>query len=156
MILVALAVALPLMLAGPDALAAKKKKKKPKPYKSQEVTIMVAHPVAWGYTGAVNSLTAKEFEATCATPRSNGVDAYIFEVPKAYRTITAMASAIGHGATVTYDLDMYLYNKDCQPTFALNAEGTDEVGMIPPGTAWILVHNYVGDPGLKAHLELKA
>ena len=151
--LIALMVALPLLVSGHAAMAAKKA---PKPYKSEEVTLAVPHPVVYGNTGSVNAITAKEFEASCSTPSSNGLDAYIFEVPKDYQKIDAEIAAIGSSSgPAGWDLDIYLYDAECVTTFALNAEGTDESGVIPKGTAWILIHNYVGDPGITAHIELK-
>ncbi|MEA2447343.1 MAG: extracellular elastinolytic metalloproteinase [Actinomycetota bacterium] len=151
--LIALAIALPLLLAGPAAVAGKKA---PKPYKSEEVTIAVPHPVLYGQSGAVNTITAKEFEQSCAIPSSNGLDAYVFEVPKEYKNVQAQISAIGTAATPAgYDLDIYLYDASCKTTFAINAEGTDESGIVPKGTAFILIHNYVGEPGLSAHIELE-
>jgi hypothetical protein len=133
-----------------------KKKPKVKPYKSEEVSVGLAHPVFFGQTGAVNTITAKEFENTCAVPSSNGVDAYVFEVPAPYQTITATVAAIGSGAQTPagYDLDIYMYDKDCKVTTAANAEGTDENGIMPAGTAWLLVQNYLGEPQTSFHIEL--
>jgi hypothetical protein len=130
--------------------------KKPKPYKSEEVTLAVAHPVAYSSTGSVNAVTAKEFEAQCGTPASNGLDGYVFEVPKAYqnRVATVYATAVG-SSTGQYDLDMYVYDKDCVNTLQINTAGTDEVGVFGAGTHWIFLHNYVGEPGLKAFIEIK-
>ena len=148
-----LMVVLPLLIGSQAASAAKKG---PKPFKSEEVTIAVPHPVVYGNTGSVNSITAKEFEGSCSTPSSNGLDAYVFEVPKDYQNVQAEISAIGSSSgPAGWDLDIYLYDANCVTTFALNAEGTDESGVIPKGTAWILIHNYLGDPGLSAHIELK-
>jgi hypothetical protein len=129
--------------------------KKPKPYKSEEVTLAVPHPVAYSASGGVQSITAKELEATCATPSSNGLDGYAFEVPKDYQKRIAGVEAIGEKGAL-YDLDIYLYDTDCKQTLAFNAEGTDEFGTIPAGTGWIFIHNYVGQPGVTAHIELKA
>jgi hypothetical protein len=151
--LIALALSLPLLFVGSNALAGKKA---PKPYKSEEVTIAVAHPVFYGQSGAVNTVTAKEFENSCAAPASNGLDAYVFEVPKDYQGMPAEISAIGASAgPAGYDLDIYLYDAACKTTLAINAAGTDETGVMPKGTAWILIQNYLGDPGLSAHIELK-
>jgi hypothetical protein len=131
--------------------------KKPKPYKSEEVTLAIAHPVVHSSTGSVNAVTAKEFEAQCGTPASNGLDGYVFEVPKAYQNRVASITATAVGSpTGTYDLDMYVYDKDCVNTLAINTAGTDESGMFGPGTAWIFLHNYLGEPGLKAFIEIKA
>ena len=140
-----------LLVAAVPALAGKK----PKPYKSEDVTLAAPHPVVYGNTGSVNSVTAKEFESSCATPSSNGLDAYVFEVPKEYQTIQASISAKGTASSPAgYDLDIYMYDKNCAVKFASNAEGTDETGVMPAGIAWVLIHNYVGEPGLTAHIEI--
>jgi hypothetical protein len=132
-----------------------KRKPKVKPYKSEEVTIALSHPVFYGQTGAVNTATAKDFENSCAIPASNGVDAYVFEVPAEYQSISATVKAIGTAATPAgYDLDIYMYDKDCKVKLAANAEGTDEYGVMPPGIAYVLVQNYLGEPNVSFHIEL--
>src|SRR4051812_4325275 len=120
---------------------------------------MVAHPLEYGNTGSINSITAKEFEQSCALPSSNGLDGYVFQVPKQFAKVDAQIDAIGPGAgtgAAGYDLDIYLYNSDCQPTLAFNSTGTDETGLLPKGTPWVFVHNYLGDPNTTFHIEIKA
>jgi hypothetical protein len=142
-----------LAVMSPAASAAKK----PKPYKSEDVQIAVAHPILWGNTGSINSVTAKEFEQTCALPSSNGLDGYIFQVPKEFAKVDAQIDAKGTpGGPAGYDLDIYLYDSNCQPTLAFNTAGTDETGLIPKGTPWVFVHNYLGDPNTTFHIEIKA
>ena len=140
----------------PASAAKKKKAKKPKPYKSEQVTLAVAHPIAYGNTGSVNLLAAKELENTCTTPKSNGTDSYAFQVPAAFAKYTPSVDAIGVSASGVYDLDLYFYDKACKHTTASNATGTDEFGVMPKGTAWVVLHNYAAEPGVKAHLEIKA
>ena len=151
---IALAVVL-LLAAMVQPAVAGKKKPKAKPYKSEEVTIAVAHPLFYDATGSINSVTAKEFESSCASPSSNGVDAYVFEVPAAYQNTTAMVKAVGSAKTpAAYDLDVYMYDKDCAVKGASNTEGTDETGVMPAGISWLLVDNYLGEPGVTFHIEL--
>ena len=57
-----------LLVPGSAALAGKKKKKGPKPWTSEELTIGLAHPVFYGNSGDVLSVTAQEFHQTCAIP----------------------------------------------------------------------------------------
>ena len=151
---IVLGVVLALALVGPAAHAGKPKAK---PYKSEDVSVAVAHPIFFGNTGSINSITAKEFENTCAVPSSNGLDGYVFEVPKQFSKIDAQIDAKGAGpGTAGYDLDIYLYDSTCKPTLAFNSEGTDETGFIPKGTPWVFVHNYLGDPNTTFHIEIKA
>lgn len=147
-----------LAATGP-ASAAKKKSKGPKPYKSEPATIAVGHVAFYNTTGAVLAVTAQEFLATCSIPQSNGLDAYVFEVPEEYRTIEASILAVGDSAPAAgYDLDMYLYDESCAEVGAFAAIGTDEQGVMPKGTMYVLLHNYppnyVGD-ALTAHYELE-
>ena len=152
--IVIVGVILALALMSPAADAAKKPKAKP--YKSEDVSLLIAHPIAYGNTGSINSITAKEFENSCAVPSSNGLDGYVFEVPKQFLKMDAQIDAIGAApGTAGYDLDIYLYNADCQPTLAFNSTGTDETGLLPKGTPWIFVHNYLGDPNTTFHIEIK-
>jgi hypothetical protein len=130
--------------------------KKPKPYKSAEGTLAASHPNFYSASGSVTSVTAKDFENSCAVPQSNGVDALVFAVPKAYQKRLASVTAVGTAATPAgYDLDLYTYDKACKNNGYSNAEGVDEYGYLAKGTAWVLVTNYAGEPGVKVHIEIK-
>ncbi len=132
------------------------KSKKPKPYKSQDFTIALSHPNFHSATeGNVVSVTAQEFFASCSIPASNGLDAHVLAVPKAYQKRTAVVSAMGSTVSGVYDLDLYFYDKSCENVGASNTEGTDEIGALPKGTAFIVVTNYAGEPGTSAHVMLK-
>ena len=72
--------------------AVAKKKKGPKPYTSEEATINVGHPVFYANSGTLLSATAQEFLNTCAIPQSNGVDAYVYEIPADYAKLSARRS----------------------------------------------------------------
>jgi hypothetical protein len=140
-----------LLIHGANAVAGKRKKG-PKPYTSNEVTIAISHPVLTA-TGHVVNVTIQEFKNRCALPASQGFDAHIFEVPADYKKIEADAAAIGAGGT--YDLDMFYFDQSCAIIGASQEEGTDEVdGIMPAGTAYIAMHNHLGDPNVAAHIEL--
>lgn len=134
---------------GNPATAAKKKKKKLKPYKSETVTINVGHPVFHGASGGnLASVTAQEFFQSCATPQSNGVDAWVFTVPKAYtKTVAAIEAEATSASPVPIDMDLYFYNKACAQVGFANSEAPGgESGVIPKGTAFVLMHPYTGAP----------
>ena len=138
---------------------AKKKKKGPKPWKSEEVSFLVSHAAFHGASGGnLVSITAQEFFARCAIPTTNGVDAWVFEVPEDYRNITAMVKAVGAGGTPTWDLDLYYYDESCAAKGYNNAVGTDENGAMTSGTAYILLHSYFSYDGggqqVSGHIEL--
>ncbi|MDQ3916807.1 MAG: hypothetical protein M3323_16010 [Actinomycetota bacterium] len=137
---------------GAGALA-KGKKKGPKPYVSPEITIQLGHPAFHSASGTLLTVTAQEFIRRCAIPASNGVDAAVYELPADYRGVTARITAIGSGSYVPHDLDIYLFNDACEEVGFYNAVGTDEVGVLSAETAFVLLHNYTGDP-VKAHFEL--
>lgn len=144
-IILVLVVALVAALAGP-ASAGKKKKKGPKPYSSEVVSLQSAHPVFFGTSGTVVGVTAQEFIRGCAIPSSNGFDAYVWEVPEAYQAIDSTVSAIGSDPAIDYDLDIYVFDADCNVTGAFNSTSIDEVGILTKGTSYILVHNYLTGP----------
>ena len=153
----AVVLVLVLALALPFGHAVGAKKRKPKPYKCEVVSTGVPHPVFYGQSGEINSITAREFAATCAVPASQGVDAWVFEVPAAYKTLASMIKAIGEpGGAAGYDLDLYFFDDSCAVTFVSNNAGTDETGYMPAGTAWIVMHNYLGTPNTQGHIEISA
>ena len=153
--LIAAFLVLGLLVAFSGPAAAKKKKKGPKPYTSEEATINVGHPVFYGQSGTVLSLTAQEFLNSCAIPQSNGLDAYIYEVPADYQNITASIQAFGsEGTQYPYDLDIFLFDENCGQVGVFNSTSTDEGGILTKGTAFVLLYNYTGDP-VTVHYELK-
>lgn len=146
LLILGLVLALCAALVAPAAAA---KKKKPKPYKSEEVTALVGHPVFNGASGSVVAVTAQEFINRCAIPASNGLDGYVFEVPVAYQKIQSSIEAIATGTTDAAqpaDVDIYLFDEGCAITGAFNTEGTDESGVLGAGTKYIFLHNYTGGP----------
>jgi hypothetical protein len=156
-----LTLALAATLAGP-ASAAKKKPKGPKPFKSEEVTIQLGHSVLYGNSGTILSLTAQEFTNSCAIPQTNGIDAYVWEVPAEYRNVDAMLSAFGSGGSAGYDLDFFLFDESCAVTLASQSTNADEMNVMAKGTAYILIYNFGaaespagGSDPVTAHFELK-
>ena len=160
-----LAVLLTLVLAtslAGTATAGKKKAKGPKPYKSEEVTIQFGHTVQYGSSGTVVGVTPQEFINSCAIPASNGLDAYVWEVPDDYKNVDALITAFGAGSAIGYDLDIFLFDEACGITFASQGTTADESTVMAKGTAFILIHNY-GSPSspqgggdtVTAYFELK-
>ena len=144
------------------ASAAKKKPKGPKPYKSEEVTIQFGHTVSYGNSGTLVGVTPQEFLNTCAIPSSNGLDAYVWEVPEDYKNVDAVITAFGGGSTAGYDLDIFLFDEACGVTFASQSTTADETAVMNKGTAYILIHNFGaaaspvgGSDPTTAYFELK-
>jgi len=150
--LIAVAAALAIVVAPSSAFAGKKK---PKPYTSEKVSIAMGHPVFNGASGSVAAVTAAEFLGRCAVPATNGLDAYVFEVPKQYQKLQAELEVTGvAGLPYAYDMDVYLFDSSCTLTSAQNSPGTDQSGFLLKGTAFVLVHNYEPGP-VEAQLTLK-
>lgn len=142
--LIAVTVALAIMIVPATAVAGKKKKG-PAPY-TESASIAMGHPVFSSASGSVVSLTAQEFINTCSVPATNGADAYVFEVPAEYQKIEAQFEVKGTpGLPYAYDIDVYTYDSSCAQNSAQNSAGTDQLGYLFKGTAYLLVHNY--EPG---------
>jgi hypothetical protein len=153
-------IALAASIAGPAT--AGKKKKGPKPYKSEEVTIQIGHSVLYGTAGTLVSITGQEFMNACSLPTTNGIDAYVWEVPEDYKNVDALVSAFGAGGSAGYDLDIFLFDDACGITMASQNTTTDETTVMTKGTAYILVYNFGtsstpvgGSDPVTAHIELK-
>ena len=147
LLILGLVLSLAAALAGPATAA--KKKKGPKPYSSETVTVEFGHPLFNGYSGSLVGVTPQEFLNTCAIPGSNGLDAYVFEVPADYQKIQSSIEASGVGTTdgaLPADIDIYLFDEACAFHGVFNNPGTDESGVLAAGTSFILLHNYTGGP----------
>jgi hypothetical protein len=140
-----LALAVIASIAGPAGAGKKKKSKGPKPYKSEEVTIELGHTIQYGNSETVVGVTGQEFINTCAIPSSNGLDAYVWEVPAAYKKVDALITAFGSGGTAGYDLDIVLFDESCAITLASQSTSPDETTIMAKGTAFILIYNF-GSP----------
>lgn len=120
---------------------------------------MGPHDYAWNY-GTLMSVTAQEFLADCSLPSTtNGVDAYVFETPPAYRKVKSTIQAFGQSSLTGHDLDIYLFDQACELTVSYASLNPDEIGEMPKGTAFILLHNFGINPGggggpVQAHFEI--
>lgn len=147
-------------LAGPAS--AGKKPKGPKPYKSEEVTIQLGHSVLYGTSGTIAGVTAQEFMNSCSIPASNGLDAYVWEVPEDYKNIDSVITSFGAGGAAGYDLDIFLFDDSCAVTLASQGTTPDESTVVAAGTAYILIYNFGtssipvgGSDAVTARFELK-
>lgn len=148
-LVIGLVMALAVSLLGPAALAGKKKKG-PKPYKSDEGMLLLSHTLLIASTGEANNVTLQEFENRCEIPTTNGLDAYVWEVPKDYQKIQSNVAARST-ATQAWDLYFMMYDKNCElklylsPTTSVpNTEDTE--GVMPAGIAYVAIANFLGEP----------
>ncbi len=144
-----------LALFAAPAAAKGKKKKGPKPWSSPEVSILVPHPVLYNTTGELLGVTMQEFLNSCAVPTTNGVDAYVFEVPPEYSGYEATVETVGNlGGVVPPDLDIWIFDDACELQVGYQSAGVDEAGPIFKDTAWIVVTNYTGHANQMLHIDL--
>ena len=134
-ILVALSLGL---LAGALSMPAEAGKKKVKPFKTTG-SIAVGHPA--NYEAGVG-ITRAEFIETCAVPQSQGIDGYVVEIPAKYMRKSAKVSAVGSSETGAYDLDLFFYNASCTEIGRAGDIGTDQTGVMPAGTKFVLVNSW--------------
>ena len=148
------------LLAGLMSPAALAGKKKPKPWKSEPGTIAIPHTMLISSTGETNNVTLKEFENRCAIPASNGLDGYVYEVPKDYQTIQSAIAARGVSGQ-TRSFYIVLYDADCVRKLhftgsdAIPSAEDDTEGIMPPGIAYIGIANFFGHPAATVTVELK-
>ena len=117
-----------------------KKKRKP-------VTFEAAGTLAFGNPSdyiAEGGLTRNEFISNCAVPASQGVDGYVIEVPAKLSAVTSNVQLAGSDLTGQHDLDMYFFNASCDSIGEMSSTAADEVGVMPPGTRYVLVSAFFG------------
>lgn len=106
--------------------------------------------------GGAGDVTKTEFEQDCdLSPRANGVDGWVTRVPASVAddNHSLNVKAVDHIPTPNdppqaraYDLDLYLYDKDCTLLAEDTDTGMDESTTILPNTAYALALNYRGQP----------
>ncbi len=93
---------------------------------------------------AATSITLGDFELNCTyPPDSQGLDAYIFQIPPSLGTGNAIATGTGDG--LAYDLDMFFLDASCTEIGeAFASAAVDETGPVPAGTLYIALANFRG------------
>ena len=89
------------------------------------------------------SVTFNEFALACMTPASQGLDAYIVELPDTAGDGVHNFATKG-GQELARDLDAYFYGAHCAPTGAIASGSADEAGPIPPGSKWAVIVLFAG------------
>ncbi len=126
------------LVAGALSMPAEAKKRKPKPFKTTG-SIAIGHPANYE---ADLGITRGEFTETCAVPQSQGIDGYVIEIPASHMKKSAKVSAVGSSETGAYDLDLFFYNASCTEIGRAGDIGTDQMGVMPPGTKYVLVNSW--------------
>ena len=137
------------VLAGPSAFAGKKKKTRTVTLEESGSMIVPAPSSA-----VLFGITEGEFVNTCAMPASQGVDAWVVELPEDFRLGTALIEVVGADVTGAHDVDVYFYDSGCSlmNDYSLTG-GPNESGSIAPGAAWVVVDLFLG---ANATFDLKA
>ena len=137
---VLVALILGLLVGALSMPADAKKKKKPKPF---VITGSIEVLAAADYDAQVSVVRA-EFEQTCAIPSSQGTDGYVVEIPATHMKKPANVLATGSDMTGTYDIDLYFYSDSCSALGQANETGSDQMGLMPAGTKYVLVNAWDG------------
>jgi hypothetical protein len=124
------------------AAEAKKKKRKPLVTFEAEGSTVLPNPTDLMEVG----VTRAEFEQSCAVPTaSQGLDGYVIELPRKVSRVTTRVSVTGTSPTGVGLYDLFFFDKSC--SFLTQILGSDDFDpLMPRGTAFVLVTNWLGDP----------
>lgn len=89
------------------------------------------------------SVTFNDFASICSTPVTQGLDAYVVELPDAAADGVHQFATKG-GQELARDLDAYFYDAACAPTGSIASGSADEAGPIPPGSKWAVIVLFAG------------
>jgi hypothetical protein len=121
---------------------AKKKPRKPAPVSFEESgSVALGHP--GDLVGEANA-TRTAFLNSCAVPPSQGTDGYVIALPPEVTATNTNVTIAGGDLTGLHDLDMFFYDESCSPVGALSSELSDEFGLMPAGTSYVLVTAFAG------------
>lgn len=120
---------------------AKRKPRKP------PVTFEESGSLALGHPGDIvegTNLTRTAFLQSCAIPPSQGTDGYVIALPPAVTAVTTNVTISGGDLTGLYDLDIHFFDESCASMGSLSSELSDEFGLMPAGTSYVLVTAFSG------------
>lgn len=130
-----------LLLGGAVAPATAKRKPR-KPVRFEESgSLAIGHP---GNDTAGANVTRAAFLESCAIPSTQGTDGYVIALPPEVTATNTNVSISGGDATGMHDLDIHFFDETCAPTGALSSDLSDEFGLMPSGTAYVLVTAWAG------------
>lgn len=153
-LLLALVMCFALIWAAP-VTAKGKKKNQVAEWNSPEVAILAPHPALYSESGSVLGVTPVDFVRSCAVPSTNGVDAYVFEVPEQYAGLPAKATAVGNPAgVIASDIDMFTFDDACALQAEFAGPGTTQEGETDANTRFVVVVNSSGHLNQMLHLTL--
>lgn len=131
------------LLLGAAVAPATAKKKPRKP----SVTFEASGTLALGHPGDVangNNVTRQLFLESCSIPPTQGTDGFVIELTDDFLTrpgnVTITATEVG----VPHDVDISFFDEKCASKGALATDSTDEFGLMPIGTKYVLVTAFMG------------
>lgn len=116
-------------------------------------TIHASHPLTYEVDTGV---TRTDFEDSCDySPRTQGVDGWVQEVPAKHADGTHTLTASGDTAGLDeYDIDLWFYGANCAPVGSSTEVGTDEIAEIPEGTKYVLASAWIADGPLRVRMTV--
>lgn len=99
-------------------------------------------------------ITEGEFRSTCRVPRSQGLDAWVFDLPPQARLGGTPVRVRGRDALGLHELDVAFFSDTCEEVGRLTGTGRDEEGVLPAGgTRFVVVAERMG---VGTEVELRA
>lgn len=138
-----LTVALAACLVSAVFLGSAGAKKKPRP----PVKFTESGSVAVGHTGDVvrgTNVTRQAFLRDCAVPVTQGTDGYVITLPEKITVVRSWMAIEGADLVGVHDLDLSFFDEDCAPTGSLATDAGDEIGLVEPGSKYVLVTAFFG------------
>ena len=136
--------ALGLVLAVAVGIVAAPAQSKPKRVKPRsfeaEGTLLTANPITLRRIG----VTRGDFQRNCAIPPTQGIDGYVIPVPEEFQSSESATYVTGTDAIGQPDLDMYYFDAECAEIGASATGRFSETGVMPAGTAFVLVSAFLG------------
>lgn len=120
--------------------SAKKPKRKPVRFEASG-SLALGHP---GDVAGEANATRAAFLDGCSIPPTQGTDGYVVELPPNVTANAANVTLTGADATGFHDLDMHFYDEACAPNGALASDLSDEFGLMPEGTRYVLITAFTG------------
>ena len=128
-------------VVGVGSAGAKKGGAKPVSFKA-EGSVLVSNPNDVNFLG----VTRWEFEMGCAVPpNSQGLDAYVIEVPQKVSRVESIVYGEVLNATGLDQLDFFFFDEHCTELGYVLAIQKD-MPLMPRGTSFVLVRTWASDP----------
>ncbi len=89
-------------------------------------------------------ITETEFVRGCRPPTTQGLDGWVFALPRWPQTATAHMTVAGASLAGIYELDVRFFSARCIEVGELRTSSPEEAGRIPANTRYVVVNASVG------------